>query len=339
MSNCIDSFPSVCDPNWEVVGGSLVIDGVRISFISTLRVSEDGLNALPPGFGEFPLRAVDVDDSRLPDRIRQRGGVMLPMYPHEAMWLNFSACDPAALQVGAGGRCAVTGNELTDELSRDPQNYVVLPTQPWLDGFKTADGEVRQFVAVALGSGLTVEKQLTGSESVGGLQLQVRRLTPEALQHHQTSRLEYDRFDTMVFCAVEPDSMGLGAGGRIDQEIYEDEFEVNQWETLPLSKVWVHLVSAAEWQRFTGELAPESWISVEDYVEAGLPWFDYVNPTGVDVAVTPGMAGIKSIGELSGSDESLPVVSPEDSVVRTIVGNRDGRVATGSWGWTDGRLA
>jgi len=342
-----NSTTSTAASAWAIEGVSLIIDGVRIGFIRTLRVSEDGLNALPPGFGLFPLRVVDVDDPRLPGHICERGGVMLPIYPHEAMWLNFSADDPAALQIGAGGRCAVTGAELTDELSRDPQNYVVLPTQPWLDGFKTADGEVRQFVAVALGSGLTVEKQLTGSESVGGLQLQVRRLTPEALERHQASRSSWGDVDMSMcdfmeevplMCASESVSMGLGAGGRIDQEIYEDEFEADEWEPVPLGRVWVHLVAAADWRRFTGEATPASPISVEDYVEAGLPWFDYVNPTGVDVAVTQEMAGIKSIGEFSGAEEQLPVVPPDDSVVRTIVGGRDGRVSTGSWTWT-GRLS
>jgi len=329
--------------SWEVSGDALVIGGVHIGFQRTIRVSEDDLNALPPGFGRFPLRTVDPDDARLPKHIRQRGGVMLPIYPHEAMWLAFSAASPSALQVGAGGRCAVTGGELADDLTRDPQNYVVLPTQPWLDGFKTADGEVRQFVAVTLGSGLTVEKQLTGVESVGGLQLQVRFLTPEAQARHQASRSSWDNLDMMMceldavvplMCASTTEPMGLGAGGRIDQEIYEDEFEAGDWEAAPLDKVWVHLVAAQDWQRYTGEPAPQSPISAADYVEAGLPWFDYVNPSGVDVAVTPEMEAIKSVGELSGADEHLPVVAPGDPRVRTIRWNRDGRVAPGSWTWT-----
>ena len=214
------------------------------------------------------------------------------------MWLNFSAFNPAALQVGAGGRCAITGGELTDELTREPQNYVVLPDQPWLDGFKTADDEVRQFVAVSMGSGLTVEQQLTGAESVGGLQLQVRFLTPEALKRWRAANTRSDDADfvladdfscqpVMFYC--ESVAMGLGAGGRIDQEIYEDDFEESDWQTLPSGKVWVHLVAAADWPRFTGEPMPSSPITAEDYAEAGLPWFDYWNPTGVDVATTPEM--------------------------------------------------
>lgn len=323
----------------------MLIDGVSISFIRILRISEDGLSALPPGFAPFPLRPVDVDDARLPDHIRQRGGVMLPIYDHEAMWLSVSASSPAVLQVGSGGTCAVNGGELTEELSRDPQNYVVIPKQPWLDAFKTADGEVRQFVAVALGSGLTVENQLTGSESVGGLQLQVRRLTPEALKLHLDIRPLFEAdccsvasFDFMVDvplkCESTSEPMGLGAGGRIDQEIFRDDFAATDWESVPLGKVWVHLVSAGDWQQFTGEPVLESPISVDDYVQAGLPWFDYVNTTGVDVGATPEMLGIKSIGELSGTYDHAPIVSPDDPLVQVIGIRQDGLVSTGSWTWT-----
>lgn len=344
MSTNSGSDQSPPAQQWEVRHDALVIDGVSIGFVRTIRVTETDLNALPPGFGMFPLRAVDPDDSRLPDAIRLRGGVMLPIYPHEAMWLDFSAEAPVALQVGAGGRCAITGGELTDDLTRDPQNYVVLPEQPWLDGFKTAEGEVRQFVAVTLGSGATVEKQLTGSESVGGLQFQVRGLTPAALERHLSERshdmmvfsspfIDALDLDVPLLCSSESTPMGLGAGGRIDQEIYEDRFEADDWEASPLGKVWVHLVAAADWTAFTGEAAPASPISANDYIAAGLPWFDYDNPDGVDVGVTPEMAGLKSVGELTDIEGDLEVVSPDDPKVRVIVGGRDGRVAGGAWTW------
>ena len=45
--------------------------------------------------------------------------------------------------------------------------------QPWLNGFNTASGEVRQFVAAPLGAGATVEEQLHHAPAVGGIQVQV----------------------------------------------------------------------------------------------------------------------------------------------------------------------
>lgn len=45
----------------------------------------------------------------------------------EAMWPHFGgSTEPAALQVGVGKVCAVSGKPWSGTLSRDPQNYVVL---------------------------------------------------------------------------------------------------------------------------------------------------------------------------------------------------------------------
>ena len=53
------------------------------------------------------------------------------------------------------------------------QDYMVTPEQQWIDGFATEDGTIRQFVAVPMGDGYTVEAQITGEESTGGLQFVV----------------------------------------------------------------------------------------------------------------------------------------------------------------------
>lgn len=53
------------------------------------------------------------------------------------------------------------------------QDYIITPDQLWLDGVASHDGRVRQFVAMPLGSGYSVEAQVTGEEVVGGLQFEV----------------------------------------------------------------------------------------------------------------------------------------------------------------------
>lgn len=53
------------------------------------------------------------------------------------------------------------------------QDYVVPPTQHWLDGIAAADGKVLQFVAASVGSGYSVEAQITGQESVAGVQFEI----------------------------------------------------------------------------------------------------------------------------------------------------------------------
>ncbi|MFE0719281.1 hypothetical protein ACFW2T_33065, partial [Streptomyces sp. NPDC058892] len=167
----------------RVDGNALLMgEGVQIRFIRTLRLPESGTHALPPGLGEFPLRRVEDHPDTVPSEWLAKGGVMLPVYLREAMWLSFGGTrTPAALQVGVGKVCAVSGERWSGRLARTPQNYTVLPRQPWLDGINSGDGTVRQFVAVPLGLGATVEGQVTGEETTGGVQLQVFPLGPEAL--------------------------------------------------------------------------------------------------------------------------------------------------------------
>ncbi|MDX2810413.1 hypothetical protein PV406_39705, partial [Streptomyces scabiei] len=156
--------------------------GVRVRFQRTLRLPETGTHPLPPGLGDFPIRRVEDYPQTVSAEMRARGGVMLPVYLREAMWLHFGGCtEPAALQVGVGKVCAVSGKPWSGTLARDPQNYVVVPRQPWLDGINSGKGTVKQFVAVPLGLGATVEGQVTGEEVFGGVQLQSFPLNDEQL--------------------------------------------------------------------------------------------------------------------------------------------------------------
>jgi hypothetical protein len=65
-------------------------------------------------------------------------------------------------KVATGKINAVTGEGWTAGLNRNPQDYLIVPEQPWLDGYCVEKGVVRQFVAMPLGRGYTTEEQLTG---------------------------------------------------------------------------------------------------------------------------------------------------------------------------------
>lgn len=110
------------------------------------------------------------------------------------MWINFSAKEPFALKIYVGGVNAVSGvpiNESPEAMlkrlkmsDKVKQDYMVLPDQPWLDGIASEDGRIRQFVAMPMGSGFSVEAQVTGEEKIGGLQFEVtptKRGCPETL--------------------------------------------------------------------------------------------------------------------------------------------------------------
>lgn len=162
------------------IDGSTVRIGSHFAFDiqRTLRLPNDGKRyPLPPGYGAFPLHKVDDFKDKVPASWREHGGVFFPMYQREAAWIRFTGerYNPVAVRVAAGKVCAVTGEEWDDRLQSSPQNYMVVggPAggQDWLDGFKTGEGVVSQFVAMPLGMGYTVEKQITGKEEHGGLQI------------------------------------------------------------------------------------------------------------------------------------------------------------------------
>ena len=244
---------------------------LRIEFQRTLRIPDDNrAYRLPPGLGKFPLYRVDDYPDNLPDTWEAHGGVFLPMYQAEAMWIKFHASYPMAVRIAAGKINAVTGETWKDELTKTPQDYVVVPEQPWLDGFCVEKGLIRQFVAMPLGEGYTAEEQLTGEAEYGGLQIAVYPM--------QASRYE-ERLDSrMLMQPVLMDvasEMGLAPGGLMRQKIYEDEYGFDAWDRSIRSRCFVHIVNSVQLVHLTGCEPPGKPRTAQDYTAAGLPWFDY----------------------------------------------------------------
>lgn len=158
----------------------------------------------------------------------------------------------------------------------------MVPGQPWLDGYASADGIVRQFVAMPLGSGLTVEQHLSGKEEHGGIQILIypmkaeryRELLAERQRRHD-GLVRYYLAESLVCNAVAP--MGLAAGGRIRQEVYRDEYGIDAWDMEHVRRCFVTIVNSEGWTEVTGEPVPTTPVSADDYARAGLPWFDHYN--------------------------------------------------------------
>ena len=298
----------------RIAHDELLLGPARVSFQRTLRIPETGLHPLPPGLGNFPLRRVEDPDTA-PAEWLARGGVMLPVYQREAMWLSFESAEPAALQVGTGKVCAISGGTWRDQLTRSPQNYAPLPDQPWLDGINAGDGFIRQFVAVPLGSGATVEGQVTGEEVHGGVQLRAVGLTAAALEEWRDQSRTVDAWGPDVCCAASLPDMGLGAGGRMRQEVYKDDRRLTDYDEDRSWRVFVHLCSAAQWTAITGEVPPPTPVDRHAYVHEGLPWFDYYDADRDDLPASPALAHVTSVSTvLGGEDQSFQPVKPEDVV-------------------------
>lgn len=310
----------------------LKLGPVEVVFERTIRIPENGLHALPPGLGAFPLRRVQDYPDTAPKEWLERGGVMLPIYQREAMWLSFRANEPAALQVAAGKVCAISGKSWQEKLRRKRQNYVALPDKPWLDGINAGDGFIRQFVAVPMGLGATIEGQVTGEEIHGGVQLRAVGLTKPALKSWNGARAQFGNIQFMADAMAAPTgaSMGLGAGGQMRQEIYVDERSLADYDEDRSWRVFVHLCSATQWTAITGEAPPPTPIDRETYVKYGFPWFDYYDADKEDLAASEELAKVTPVGAFVGKEDG-PFSPVDPSAVITLKDEATDPVAPQTW--------
>ncbi len=340
---------------------TIEVGGLEVTFQRTVRVPAGRRNSLPAGLGSFPIYRVSDYKSGCPDTWRP-DGLFLPIYRQEAMWINFGRTpgnEPRALIVGAGNINAISGKPFDPSKNKlegvarengalgqsfgldvkldDTQNYVAVPPQRWIDGWKGPDGKVYQFVAAEMGSGETVEAQITGEETVGGIQLIV--YTPKAGQHLvPVSRprpfIESGGFDGYLnlgsggfygsamrgggslsfgfksLSAAPVRSMGLGMGGEIDQKIYSDPYGVQVWNSNPEAVDLVYMVSSQDFQQITGQAAPPTPVTYEKCQAMGLPWFEVHDEKLGDTAGSKVFVDLKPIGE--GKGPLLDKLKPYD---------------------------
>ncbi|KAF3942435.1 hypothetical protein ABW19_dt0206667 [Dactylella cylindrospora] len=165
-------------------GGKLVARSypavLEIDFNRTLRLPElNSIHDQPSGLGSIHINSMSAVTKRLLASqneslidMAKKGGVFFPLYQREAVYMSFnSSQDVFAVRVFVGGVNAVSG--LTWNNPPRKQDYLVIPPQSRLDGVAMGEEMVRQFVAMPLGTGYSVEKQVTGKETIGGLQLEI----------------------------------------------------------------------------------------------------------------------------------------------------------------------
>lgn len=297
---------------------------MHITFERTLRIPDDEKTyPLPPGLGNFPLRLIDDYADSVPSQWLEHGGVIMPMYQSEALWFLFNGESvpgywttyPFAVKIAAGKINAISGDAWSSGLQRKPQDYLVVPGQPWLDGFCVEKGTIRQFVAMPLGAGYSAEEQLTGAAEHGGIQIAVFPMKREAFERRFPQR-EHDDRDRPVFYRLSSSAaklgMGLAPGGKMRQQIYEDPFALGDWDMEHTSRCFVHIANSLIWRSITHEDPPSTPFTAREYTKAGLPWFDYYS----DAAVLEGsskLGGIKSVAEMGKEKGDVPL--PENETV------------------------
>jgi len=287
------------DSGWIPLDGSL-----RVGIQQTLRVpARGGPYPLPPALGRLRVRPAAAVGQPLASSPGD-GDFVVVLHRQEAMWLQFNGAhsENHAVKISVGALDALTGLPWNLELDAAPQNYIVCPYQPWLDGFKSGAGVVRQFVTVPLDSGTSVESQLSGRDA-GGIMLACFRMksgaAPAASRRQDRAR-----------------ELAVGAGGEIRQRIYPDPYGVETWATTPAAVVRVRLIDAAEYARVTGEPVPPSAIDADTYSRFGLPWFEVYDADRGDVAVPAKLTGLNPV---SGAPDGVAARDPDSPVRPEVV--------------------
>ena len=302
---------------------------MRIDFQRTLRIPDDDREyPLPAGLGRFPLRHVDDFAGRVPRAWIEHGGVMLPMYQSEALWLHFRGEYPFAVKIAAGKINAVSGEGWRDGLHRDPQDYMIVPEQPWLDGYCVEKGIIRQFVAMPLGSGYSAEEQITGEADYGGLQIEAYPMKREVYERLRQERAVLSRSfaaASLELCATRaaPD-MGLAPGGRMRQEIFDDRFRLEDWDTRHRARCFVHIANSMTWRAITGSPPPTVPPTAKEYQAAHLPWFEYYSEGSTAVGGSSILEKLKSVAQLGKDKGDVPLPDNESVEVGEVVALRKG---------------
>jgi hypothetical protein len=313
----------------------------------------------------------------------------------------YNRCSPYlfAVKVATGKRSAVTGKKWAVGIKE--KDYLVVPPQPWIDGYVVEEGLIKQFVAMPLGQGFSVEEQLDGKAEFGGIQIEVIPMLfdkfnskhpirevrtsggilrgmslggspalseswcstagPAATSENyacnlisesdvyspqlQTKGLQMPRRrrgiadSDPIACTAEralaPD-MGIGAGGRMAQQIFEDPYGIENWDVTNRNRVFIHIANSLAWEAITQHKAPSAPQTAALYAKCGYPWYDHYRE---DIGALKGskkLKGIKSVMEL-GFQKGILGVLPENEPApirkhQIRVVKNPGNVRDGDWG-------
>jgi hypothetical protein len=228
---------------------------------------------------------------------------------------------PFAVVVATGKVNPVSGQAWTNTLGREPQNYMVVPEQPWLDGYCVEEGIIRQFVAMPLGAGYTAEEQVTGRSEYGGLQIMAFPMK-RYVYTRRFRKLPHPRWTDDVQYAVVcecPAGMGLAPGGRMRQEVYEDPYDLSDWDTEHASRCFVHIANSLVWRQTTGRNPPTTPPTAKEYTAAGLPWFEWYGDPTPAIRGSTILAKLKSVVQIGKEQGDVPLPENQSVAVANVV--------------------
>jgi len=179
-----------------------------------------------------------------------------------------------------------------------------------------------------LGAGYTAEEQITGEAEHGGLQIMVYPMKREVFEERfPISEPELARFSQPACMSLESTGsfdLGLAPGGRMKQEIYDDPYDLFDWDTGRTSRCFVHIANSLVWGAITGDHPPTVPPTAPDYSRRGLPWFDYYDDRGAAVQGSGVLARLKSVVQLGKEKGDVPLPENEWTPTDKIITIRKG---------------
>lgn len=191
--------------------------------------------------GPFPLFDTEAYRDRLPKEMKQKGGLFFPIFQREALAFSFENTSKGdrrawedegdqqfAIKVYSGSINCVSGQQVTDSVPHE-QDYIICPRQRRLDGFKSADNETRQFVAMPLGWEYSAEHQLTDKEDVGGIQLQIAPRLRDCVEFRALDHLW--NLGRAFRCSATASELGLATGSVVAMSDFDPDIKLlNEFE-------------------------------------------------------------------------------------------------------------
>ena len=133
------------------------------------------------------------------------------------------------------------------------------------------------------------------------VQNQILMFSGSEMENEQTFG-DYNIFSKVTLqlvVKVEDNEMGLGAGGKMKQKIYEDdECNINMYNLKKVTRVFVNIANGNMWRKITGNELPESPINPKMYKMYEYPWFDVYDDSLQDVDASDELSNVKSIKQI-----------------------------------------
>lgn len=207
----------------------LEISPLLLTFHRTIRLeNNEKTYNLPPSLGIFEIfKANDYQCEW------EKDAYFIALHPEEAMWVGFQSIEPTALIVGLGDKNVLTSEKLDFELKDG--NYISVPPQLWLDGWKPEDGKINQFITTDDPISISVFK----TKDPNNMQIYVEK--PQVICGDSPTE-ELEGNSTCCWGMI---------GGKVKQKILDDPFGKNTWEKKPVKTIKLYLINGDKFCKVT----------------------------------------------------------------------------------------